>query len=150
MGRKYAVTALGDIGPTAGLTVGGLTASTSTRGRIFSFSIGMMETAADQFIRWILGRYTAAGTSTGVTPCELDPGDGAALLAGGENYSAEPTYTSAKELFDLSIHDRIPYTYHCRPGAEFVIPATAANGIGCRGIHASIVDDATVVIHYEE
>lgn len=148
MARRYAVTATGDVGNP--LTVAGLTASTSTRGEIFSFSIGMKGTAADQFILWTLQRYTAAGTATAVTPCEIDPAHGSALLAGAENHSAEPTYTSAKELWELSIHDRIPFTYHCPPKSPFVIPATSANGIGAKSTHASITDNATVTIHYEE
>jgi len=149
VGRKYAVTALGDI-DSSGRTIGGLTASTSTRGRIFAWTLGMQGTAADQFIRWVMQRYTAAGTSTSVTPTAIDPGDGAALLTAGENHSSEPTYTSGGELFDISLHDRLPYTWNCRQGAEIVIPATSANGIGVTGKHASITDNGLLTIHYEE
>jgi hypothetical protein len=88
-------------------------ASTSTRGALYFFNLGTTGTAADGVLEWRLSRFTAAGTTTAVTPVALDGADPAALLTAGSNASGEPTYT-----------------WIAVPGGELLVPATASNGIG--------------------
>jgi hypothetical protein len=110
-----------------GLTV---IASTSTRGAIYFFNLGTTGTAADGVLEWRASRFTAAGTTTSVTPVALDPADPAALLSAGSNATGEPTYTGATSLFDQGLNQRATYTWIAVPGGELLIPATSANGIG--------------------
>lgn len=131
-------------------TIGALIASTSRRGRIFMFAIGSYDTPADAAIKWILQRFTTAGTATSVTPKPLDPGEVAAQLSGAENYSSEPGYTSAEELFQVGLNQRAPFAYHCRPGAEFIIPQTSANGIGMKAQNASATPNVELTLHHQE
>ena len=107
-----------------------LTASTSTRGAIYHFVLSTSGAAADGVLEWRLNRFTAAGTTTGVTPEELDSGDPVALLAAGSNATVEPTYTAGANVFDQGINQRATYTWIAIPGGELIIPATSANGIG--------------------
>jgi hypothetical protein len=76
-------------------------------------------------------RFTAAGTTTGLTPASTDSGDPAATFTAGSNASAEPTYTANTIFTDLGINPRNTFRwvgYDQRD--EIILPATAANGIG--------------------
>jgi hypothetical protein len=114
-------------------TIGTLIASTSIRGFLEEFSVGVSSTPADQALQWILQRFTAAGTAgSSVTPAARGGSDvPASLISAGQAHSAEPTYTSAKELWQSGINTRASAIgVACRPGREYIIPATSANGIG--------------------
>lgn len=95
-------------------------------------------------------RFTAAGTTTGVTPASTDPNDPAATFTAGTNASAEPTYTANTLLRQLICNPRATYrwvAYDQR--AEWIMPATAANGIGflvnTLGGAVTVVIDASVL-----
>ncbi len=76
-------------------------------------------------------RFTAAGTSTAVTPSITDSGDPAATFTAGSNTSAEPTYTANTTFTDLGINPRNTFRWIAEEQrAEIILPATAANGIG--------------------
>jgi len=76
-------------------------------------------------------RFTAAGTTTGVTPATTDSGDPASTLTAGTNASAEPTYTANTVLDDTAVNPRSTFRWVAYdPSAELLMPATAANGIG--------------------
>lgn len=107
-----------------------VTASTSVRGALFFFNLGTTGVAADGVLEWRVSRFTAAGTTTAVTPVALDGADPAALLAAGSNASGEPTYTASTSLFDQGLNQRATYTWIAVPGGELLVPATSANGIG--------------------
>jgi len=130
MGRNYSVDVLDT--NTVDITIGGLTSAATIRPHIYDFVIGSAATPGDQAASYHLERYTAAGTSTAVTPQALDPGDPASLLASttGENHSAEPTYTAAAIMANWTVNQRATFRWVAREGKEIVLPATAANGIG--------------------
>lgn len=76
-------------------------------------------------------RFTAAGTTTAVTPASTDSADPASVLTAGSNASAEPTYTANSTFTDMGINPRSTYrwvAYDQRD--EIIMPATAANGLG--------------------
>jgi hypothetical protein len=76
-------------------------------------------------------RFTAAGTSTAVTPASVDSGDPAATFTAGSNASAEPTYTANSTFTDMGINPRNTFRWVAYdPRDEIILPATAANGIG--------------------
>jgi hypothetical protein len=76
-------------------------------------------------------RFTAAGTTTPVTPASTDSGDPAATFTAGSNASVEPTYTANTTFTDMGINPRNTYRWVAYdPRDEILMPATAANGIG--------------------
>jgi hypothetical protein len=76
-------------------------------------------------------RFTAAGTTTAVTPASTDSADPAATLVAGSNASVEPTYTANTIVQDLGINPRNTFRWVAYdPRDELIMPATAANGLG--------------------
>jgi hypothetical protein len=76
-------------------------------------------------------RFTAAGTTTAVTPASTDSGDPASTFTAGSNATVEPTYTANSTFTDQGINPRSTYrwvAYDQRD--EIIMPATAANGLG--------------------
>ena len=135
-GSKYVATGNQNVTTPADSTLG-ITGTAAQRLWCHFFCLSSYATPTDNSISWILQRYTAAGTSTGVTPVALDPADPASVGVAGENHTVEPTYTAATELFDNALNQRATLQLWTAPGAEFVCPATAANGIGWQPLHAS-------------
>lgn len=126
----------------------GLTSASTVRPKIFRLVVGSLATPADNALSWLFQRYTAAGTSTGVTPHADDPGDPAALASAGEDHTVEPTYTAGAILGEYSLNQRGTFpVYLERP---WVLPATAANGVGVQPVHASFTGDASADIAYVE
>jgi hypothetical protein len=109
-----------------------LTSAATVRPKLYSFVLSTLGAAADGVLEWILQRFTAAGTTTAVTPRGTDPTDpAAAVSASGSNASAEPTYTANSSLFDQGLNQRATYTWNAwTEGAQIAAPATAANGLG--------------------
>ncbi len=95
-------------------------------------------------------RFSAAGTSTAVTPAAFDSGDPAATSVCGKNHSVEPTY-AAVPLLDFSHNQRATFRWIAAPGEEIISPATAANGIGvqCQGVGGSGFADNCSIIFME-
>ena len=146
---RYAVTAADTV--TSGfLTVGNVVRGASKRIKIYDFTVGCLGTPADNALAWLLQRSTTAGTLTGVTPAPLDSADGASVATAGENATAEPTYTSAEELLELSLNQRATYRWVAAPGGEFVVPNTASNGLGWQAKSAGYTGTAELSLHFEE
>ena len=152
MADRYSVTGSQDVTTgTPGDTSLAIVAATTKRGRIYDFMLSTGGTPADNAIQWLARRFSAVGTEgSGVTPAPLDPAAAASLLDGAENHSAEPTYTSATEMFDQIINQRATFRWVAAPGGELVIPATSGNGIGFTAFHASYTGSAEVTAHFEE
>ena len=129
MARRYS--AVGSDTNTASTTMWSVTSATTIRPKIYEILIGSVATPADNAWEFLVGRTTAAGTSTAFTPVALDPGDPAATAAAGFNHSAEPTYTANASLLRIAGNQRAAVRWIAAPGGELVLPATAANGAGC-------------------
>ena len=112
--------------------------------------LGSSATPADNAIQWFLQRYTAAGTSTAVTPTALDPGDPAATSTAGQNHSVEPTYTASLILFHLALNQRATHRWIADPNGPIVIPATANNGVGLYPVNAAFTGNVDAAIMFEE
>lgn len=115
---------------TANKSLAGLTATSAVRPAIFDITLGSQATPADQAALFLLGRFTAAGTSTAKTPEPHDPADVASVGIAGITHSAEPTYTADKNLLRIGLNQRGTYRWVASPDREFKCPATAANGLG--------------------
>ena len=120
-----------------------------TRGKLYELIFSQGGTPADNVIQWLVRRFTAVGTRTGVTPTALDSDAPAAQLAAGEDHTAEPTYTAGTELIDEDINQRSTFRFVAAPGGEFWIPTGATNGIGTTAISAYDLD-TRVTAHWEE
>ncbi|MBY0523437.1 MAG: hypothetical protein K2R98_08555 [Gemmataceae bacterium] len=132
-------------------TILGLTGGTTWRARIFYFAPSSSASPADNAILWYFQRYTAAGTSTAVTPTALDSAySPAAQSSAGQNHTAEPTYTANLILWHDSINQRASPQLLLDPDAPLVTPATGSNGIGLYPVHASFTGNADATIWFDE
>ena len=143
MGRCYSAQGFIAVGTNKTLEV--MTTATTIRPSLFDIVIGCDATPADQATRFVIQRFTAAGTTTAVTPEPLDPGDPAALAAAGANASAEPTYTSGKILQTIPLNQRATFRWVADPTKGYKAPATASNGLGCQSVAAT-----GTATHYSE
>jgi hypothetical protein len=149
MARRYAIS--GSDTNTASTTLLGLTSTAAIRPKVYDLIIGSAATPADNAWELQVKRYTAAGTSTAVTPQALDPGDPSATATAGVNHSGEPTYTANAILLDVSVNQRATFRWVAAPNGELVLPATAANGLGLfSAAVGGSAFSATMVVHFEE
>jgi hypothetical protein len=126
-------------------TLGSMTADATRprRLRVYDAIVGSEATPADAAILWTFRRCTAAGTSTGVTPQNLDPASAATEYDAGENHTIEPTYTAGAILLNIALNQRATFRWVAAPGGELVMPATASNGFG---IETDTISTGTPVI----
>lgn len=105
---------------------------TTVRARLYGFCCSTDGVpTSDQGVEFALRRATALGTTTAVTPSAIDPADVASISTGGSNATVEPTYTAGNAGFDRAINPRATLQWAAYDQlAEFVVPATSANGIG--------------------
>jgi hypothetical protein len=129
-----------------GITVGG----TTYRPWLYDGWVGSSATPADNAIEWLWQRYTAAGTSTAVTPTALDSGDPAATSTSGINHTVEPTYTAGAILWHAAVNQRATQRFQFDPDAPLVIPAVANNGIGLQPINATFTGVVDVHAFFAE
>ncbi len=149
MARNYTISGTRAVSsPTK--TLLGLTGGTTNRPVVLDILCGSTATPADNALEFILQRYTAAGTSSAVTPAALDDQDPAAIASAGANHTVEPTYTSGKILMDLAMNQRATQRWVPSPGREIKLPATANNGVGLQPVHASFTGNVTSTIWFED
>lgn len=110
----------------------GVVATAAVRPRLVEFTLSNIGTVSvDSAFQVQLKRFTAAGTSTAITPAPGDSGDPAATFTAGSNHSAEPTYTANTTYKDVAVNPRGTWNWKAyEQRAELVAPATAANGFG--------------------
>ena len=148
MARRYSID--GRDTNTDDTTILALTSAATIRPKVYDIVCGAYGTPADYAAEYLIQRYTAAGTSTGVTPQALDPGDPASLASAGEAHSGEPTYTANAILLAFAKNARATFRWVAAPGGELVLPATAANGVGVRVESVSSAYTEQFTIHYAE
>lgn len=130
MGRRYSASGSGAVGTNKTLVT--MVSAATIRPEVQEVVVGCAATPGDQATKFLLARFTAAGTAgSSPTPEPHDPNDPAALAAAGAGvFTVEPTYTSGKILLTLSMHQRASFRFGAAPGRGFKAPATAANGLG--------------------
>jgi hypothetical protein len=125
------------------------------RVKIYHFATSTLGAAADGVLEWIIQLFTAAGTTTAVTPRNLDQTDKAtASGVAGSNATVEPTYTANSSVFDEGINQRATYTWNAwTEGAQIVSPCTAASGYGLAvlsSVAPAFTGTAACHYHHEE
>ena len=139
----------GDVTGAATKTILSLIAATTRRGRITGILIGSSATPADNAAKFLLRRFTADGTGTGVTPLAVDPAESTAILTAKTNYSAEPTYSTGS-LLEIALNQRATFQWFPTEEKEkLVVPATSGNGIGLQMVSGPTVA-YNVTFVYEE
>ena len=126
-------------------SLGSMTADATRprRLRVYDVMFGSEATPADAAILWTFQRCSAAGTSTGVTPTNLDSASSTTEYDAGENHTIEPTYTATLILLNIPLNQRATFRWVAAPGGELVMPATASNGFG---IQTDTISTGTPVI----
>ncbi|TAL28996.1 MAG: hypothetical protein EPN98_21375 [Phenylobacterium sp.] len=128
-----------------------IVSTAAIRPRIIGFACSNVGTVStDSNIRVQAKRFTAAGTTTAVTPAARDSGDPASVFTAGSNASAEPTYTANTTQKDKGFNPRGTWDWRAlEQRDEIILPATAANGVGwlvtTLGGGVTIVVDADVM-----
>lgn len=150
MARKYATT--GTSATSNPKSVLGVIGTAATRALVYDIQLGFAA-PADLSIEWIVQRVTSvasATNNTAVVPVALDPGNTAAIAVSVENWTIEPTKTSATEFIDEELNQRASYRWVAAPGGEIMCPATAQAGVALIVIHASGTPTARATFHFEE
>ncbi len=148
MARRYSI-AVNDTN-TAATTQLGLTATAAIRPAIYDVLISSSATPASHVGQYQLKRYTAAGTSTAITPQKLDSGDAAATATAGGNHSVEPTYTADAIVLQVSVNQQATWRWVAAPDGEILLPPTAANGVGFFTASTDSAFAIDVTFHYKE
>lgn len=148
MSSKYAV--VGDQTAAAADSILGVTGSATVIPALFYLCIGSPSTPADAAVGYALKRFTAAGTSTAVTPEPLDGNDRVAVAAGGSNHTVEPTYAGVAYMAP-SVNQRSVFQWHAHPGGEICAIKTAANGFGLQIVSISSgTPELHATMHFSE
>ncbi len=150
MDAYYASGLLAAMVAPSGPTVLALVGSASKRSEVFYAMCGAGGAPADNNIRWLIRRFTAAGTGTLVTIGRRDLASPAALCTAFHSHTVEPTYTAGSGPQDLPVHQRTTWQWFYPPGTEIVIPADAVQGIGVTPSHASYNGSASATLHWRE
>jgi hypothetical protein len=123
-------------------TAGALYCPTSGARRFMVYEIEMGQTAAyattDAPCQWDLSRFSVTNAMSGTAVvCDLyDPADTASATLFANNFSAEPTYTTAGNGLTLKswgINQRGSYRWRALDdGDNILVTATTAFGVGVR------------------
>jgi len=100
------------------------------RGEFYDILFGTDGTVGENPFLYVIQRFTAAGTSTAVTPQPCDPADAATESTAGQNHTVEPTYTAGQILFEWAINQRASARWFATEHGRLIYPATASNGLG--------------------
>lgn len=128
-------------------------ASTPTcRGRISDLLVGGIGTPGDNSADFYVGRTTAVGTEgSGLIPNNLDPGGPLGDFDSGLGvFSAEPTYTSAKQLMGFQMNHRATFRWQANFGYELLMSATVSCGAGIKTVTSSSTQSHGCTIFFEE
>lgn len=147
---RYAATGLQTCTATPGDTALGVEGDATTRAKILDIVFSHSAVPADTVIQWLVRVATALGTSTAVTPQPLDTDAPAALLAGAENHTVEPTYAAGSEIMDFDLNQRASFRWVAAPGSEIWVPASATAAVGVTPISAAYTGDVRTTAIWEE
>lgn len=152
MAKKYAATGVQTTNTTTAKTMLTIIAAAGVRIGVYDVIMGADGTPADNALRFLAQKFTAAGTSAGSppTPVPLDNADIAAIATCGWDHSAEPTYTANTVFWDIAINQRATFRWVAAPDGELKGPATAANGIGLASLSPAYTGRTRVSAHWYE
>lgn len=106
-----------------------LEGTAATRAALYEWDFGSAAAAApvDQNYLIRLKRQSTAGTWTTATPVALDSADPAAVAIGA--VASTVAGTAGSILMTIGVNARAGFRWVAIPDSEFIVPATASNGI---------------------
>jgi hypothetical protein len=128
--KRYGVAGISNL-QAAPATIIGITGASTVRPVLYDLIIGNATAVAAQALVVGVFLYTAAGTSTAVTPALLMANDVVAQCTAGQTHTVEPTYTGAA-ILSIPLNAQASFRFVCAPYGEIVGAATTANGIGVK------------------
>lgn len=150
---KFAASGLsGALTTTAKTALGIQQPASSVKGRleIYQVIISAPGTAADNQLEWVIKRTSTAGTSTAITPTDVDDTGATAVGAAGQTFTAEPTTVSNSVLFDQGLNQRSTFQIMLGPGYEWTLSPTASRGISVGALHASATPTVLATGYWRE
>jgi hypothetical protein len=117
---------------------------------VYQVVLGSTDTTTDANLEWTIQLYSTAGTSTAVTPTDVEDLGQTAVAAAGQTYTAEPTVVSNTTLFDMGINQRATYTIVLASGYEWKVKPTASRTLTCAAKHASATSKVNAVLYWNE
>jgi len=128
--KRYGVAGISN-SQAAPATIIGITGASTVRPVLYDLIIGNATAVAAQALVVGVFLYTAAGTSTAVTPAPLMAGDVVAQCTAGQTHTVEPTYAGAS-LLTIALNAQASFRFVASPYGEIVGAATTSNGIGVK------------------
>ena len=150
MADRYSSKGEQTITTTPGATALSLNGVTTTRAKVYDFTVGSDGTPADVALNYTCIRFSASGTGSVVVPEALDSDAPASLLTVEQNHTIEPTYVTAEILWQIAANQRATYRWVAAPDGELMVPATADAGFGWAAFHASSTVDFVINAHHYE
>ena len=127
------------------------TAAPKSRAEVYYMAFSGDGTMADQLQTIEVMRISALGTEgAGVVPEGLDSAAPVGEFDGGEDHSAEPTYTAATELWANDVHVRALAQVQLQPDGHLLLPATQTAGLVIRSFSGSYTGGANATVHFLE
>jgi hypothetical protein len=117
---------------------------------VYCVVLGSTDTTTDSNLEYTIQRYSTAGTSTSVTPTDVE--DLAQTNSGlaGQTFTAEPTVVSNSVLLNIGVNQRGAYQLVMAPGYEWNIALTANRQITIAAKHASATPTTKATIFWKE
>lgn len=152
MARRYNVAGNATNTASATLPLVTVISASTIRPQIYEIVVGSDATPADNAAKYVLQRCTTAGTAgSSITPQAIDPADPAALSSSGlAVFSGGPTLTANAFIFQFAVNQRATFRWVAAPGSNFVMPATAANGLALLPTVVSGTSNTVFTILVEE
>jgi len=117
---------------------------------VYTVVLGSTDTTTDANIEWTAQLYSSAGTSTAVTPTDVEDYGDTAIATAGQTYTAEPTVVSNTVLFDMGLNQRATYTLVMGPGYEWKVKPTASRNLTLAAKHPSATPKVSGVLFWTE
>jgi hypothetical protein len=125
-------------------------ASGMRRARIYDWTLGCGASPADNTFIHIAQRFTVGPTASAVTPNALDQADTlATTIVAKQTCTVDGTYTASAFLAWKPLNQRATFRWVAAPYGEWIIPATASNGIFL-GLSVASTTDFDYDAQYEE
>lgn len=152
MTRRYTASGFANAAGTGAATAIGITPGSTVIALVDCITVGPGDApnSTDCSARIRMGRTTAAGTGTSVTPLFVGLNSIAASSTALAAHTVEPTFVSGQTLLDISINQRASLQYQVQDGREFVSVAGAGNGIAAGIVSAGQAYKPHVQIWWKE
>jgi hypothetical protein len=125
-------------------------ASSMRRARIYDWTLGCGASPADNAFIHIAQRFTVGPTGATMTPNALDAADTlATTIVVKGTVTVDGTYTASAFLAWKPLNQRATFRWVAAPYGEWIIPATASNGIFL-GLSAASTTSFDYDVQFEE